>query len=80
MPRMHGVGGRPGHPEARSDRSHGVHDRWSGRHHRHATKPGRQAVPRGEQSHEERITVRTPDGLDWSDDSSKQHRRQGERR
>jgi hypothetical protein len=46
--------------------------------HRHALEPGRQAVQRSEPSHEEPTTTRTPDSLDQSDDSSRQHRRQGE--
>ncbi|CAK9195657.1 unnamed protein product [Sphagnum troendelagicum] len=68
-PRGDGVGRRTLHPETRSDRSHGVHDRWSSRHHRHFTKPGRRIAPRSKSGDEKPIVAGTPDNLDRSGDS-----------
>ncbi len=59
VPCMHGVGGWPKHLEACSIWSYGMHDRWSSYHHWHITKSSRQVIRRGEQSHEESITIRT---------------------
>ncbi|CAK9189147.1 unnamed protein product [Sphagnum troendelagicum] len=66
---MYGVRQRAGHPQTRSNRSRGVHDRRSSRHHRHVTKPDRRAAPRGESSDERPIIVGTPDSLDQAGDS-----------